>query len=383
MTDVNGDPQRGRHKVFLGMAAGVGKTYAMLDEGHEFLEDGEDVVVGVVETHGRVATAARTAGLEILPRRTVEYRGSALEEMDLPGIIARRPAVCLIDELAHTNAPGLEHGKRYEDVEDVLDAGIDVVSTMNVQHLESLNDLVTELTGVRVRETVPDAVLARADDVVVVDLTPEELLERLRAGRVYPKERIETALNGFFTIENLVSLREVALRQVAEAVGAQRVTRVELGTRGRSVSGEAAASAVAERLLALVRPRPEDQRVVRRAWRSAQRLGAPLDVLWVQPTRDLGDEEDSGLRALRRLCALLGAELHVIESDDVTRTVRQFARDRRTTYVLLGSPHTPRGVDRLRDPLPIRLVRALEGIDVRIVADRALRDAPEENETTW
>ena len=188
---------------------------------------------------------------------------------------------------------------------------------MNVQHLESLNDLVTELTGVRVRETVPDAVLARADDVVVVDLTPEELLERLRAGRVYPQERIEAALNGFFTVENLVSLREVALRQVAEAVGAQRVTRVELGSRGRSMSGETAASAVAERLLALVRPRPQDQRVVRRAWRSAQRLGAPLDVLWVQPTRDLGDEEDRGLRALRRLCALLGAELHVIESDDV------------------------------------------------------------------
>ena len=294
-----------------------------------------------------------------------------------------RPAVCLIDELAHTNAPGVEHGKRYEDVEDVLDAGIDVVSTMNVQHLESLNDLVTELTGVRVRETVPDAVLARADDVVVVDLTPEELLERLRAGRVYPQERIEAALNGFFTIENLVALREVALRQVAEAAGAQRITRVELGTRGRSVSGEAAASAVAERLLALVRPRPEDQRVVRRAWRSAQRLGAPLDVLWVQPTRDLGDEEDRGLRALRRLCALLGAELHVIESDDVTRTVQQFARDRRTTYVLLGSPHPPRGLDRLRDALPVRLARALDGIDVRIVADRALRDDPDERESSW
>jgi len=380
---VNDRPDRGRHKVFLGMAAGVGKTYAMLEEGHEYLEDGDDVVVGVLETHGREATAARAAGLEILPRRIVDYRGSVLEEMDLPGILVRRPAVCLIDELAHTNAPGVEHGKRYEDVVDALDAGIHVVSTMNVQHLESLNDLVTELTGVRVRETVPDAVLARADDVVVVDLTPEELLERLRAGRVYPQERIEAALNGFFTVENLVSLREVALRQVAEAVGAQRVTRVELGSRGRSMSGEKAASAVAERLLALVRPRPQDQRVVRRAWRSAQRLGAPLDVLWVQPTRDLGDEEDRGLRALRRLCALLGAELHVIESDDVTRTVKEFARERRTTYVLLGSPHVPRGLDRFRDALPVRLVRALDGIDVRIVANRALRDDPDEQEATW
>ena len=360
------------------MAAGVGKTYAMLEEGHEYREDGDDVVVGVVETHGRAATAARAAGLEILPRRTVAYRGAAIEEMDLPGILERRPAVCLIDELAHTNAPGVEHEKRHQDVEVVLDAGIDVISTMNVQHLESLNDLVTELTGVRVRETVPDAVLARADDVVVVDLTPEELLERLRAGRVYPQERIEAALNGFFTVENLVALRQVALRQVADAVGAQRITRIERGSGGRSLSGEAASSAVAERLLALVRPRPEDQRIVRRAWRSAERLGAPLDVLWVQPSRDLGDEEDRGLRALRRLCALLGAEFHLIESDDVIRVVREFARERGTTYVLVGHPHPARGLERFRDALPIRLVRALEGIDVRIVADRARRDAPDE-----
>ncbi len=365
------------------MAAGVGKTYGMLEEGHEYLEDGDDVVVGVLETHGREATAARSAGLEILPRRSVAYRGAALEEMDLPGILARHPAVCLIDELAHTNAPGVEHAKRYEDVEVVLAAGIDVISTMNVQHLESLNDLVTELTGVRVRETVPDAVLARADDVVVVDLTPEELLERLRAGRVYPQERIEAALNGFFTVENLMALRQVALRQVADAVGAHHVTRIERGTRGRSLSGEAATSAVAERLLALVRPRPEDQRIVRRAWRSAQRLGAPLDVLWVQPSRDLGDEDDRGLRALRRLCALLGAELHVVESDDVTRTVREFARSRGTTYVLLGYPHPARGIERFRDALPIRLVRALEGIDVRIVADRALRDEPQGGDRAW
>ena len=365
------------------MAAGVGKTYAMLEEGHEYRVDGDDVVVGVVETHGREATAARAAGLEILPRRTVAYRGAAIEEMDLPGILQRHPAVCLIDELAHTNAPGVEHEKRYQDVETVLEAGIDVISTMNVQHLESLNDLVTELTGVRVRETVPDSVLARADDVVVVDLTPEELLERLRAGRVYPQERIEAALNGFFTVENLISLRQVALRQVADAVGAQRVTRIERGSGGRSLSGEAATSAVAERLLALVRPRPEDQRIVRRAWRSAERLGAPLDVLWVQPSRDLGDEEDRGLRALRRLCALLGAEFHLVESDDVIRVVREFARERGTTYVLVGHPHPARGLERFRDALPIRLVRALEGIDVRIVADRALRDAPEEAGRAW
>jgi two-component system sensor histidine kinase KdpD len=371
-------PERGRHKVFLGMAAGVGKTYAMLEEGHEWLADGDDVLVGLLETHGRAATAERARGLELLPRRAVEHRGTVLEEMDLPGILHRRPVLCLIDELAHTNAPGVEHAKRYEDVEDVLGAGIHVVSTMNVQHLESLNDLVTELTGVRVRETVPDAVLARADDVVLVDLTPEELLERLRAGRVYPQERIDAALNGFFTVENLVALREVALRQVAEAVGAQRISRVEVGTRGGQASREAS-PAVAERLLALVRPRPADQRIVRRAWRSAQRLGAPLDVLWVRSHHDLDAQGEASLRALRRLCSLLGCELHVIEGDDVVQVVREFCAERGTTYLLTGRPHDSRLVERLREPLPVRLVRALDGVDVRIVADRVWR-GPQEDE---
>ena len=365
-----GERPRGRHKVFLGMAAGVGKTYAMLEEGQELRRAGRDVVIGLLETHGREGTQAVAAGLETIPRRAVPYRGATLEEMDLPGILERAPEICLIDELAHTNAPCVEHAKRYEDVEDVLDAGIDVLSTMNVQHLEALNDLVTEISGVRVRETVPDGVLRRADDIVLIDITPEELLDRLRAGRVYPRERIDAALNGFFTIENLVALREVALRQVAESVGAQRITRVEVGSRGRSISSDAQ-SAVAERLLALVRPRPGDQRIVRRAWRSAQRLGAQLDVLWVQPSAELGEVEESGLRALRRLCSLLGSELHVIPSDDIARTVREFARDHGTTYVLVGYPHRSRLVRFLREPLPIQLVRELEGIDVRIVADRS------------
>lgn len=363
------EPARGRHKVLLGMAAGVGKTYAMLEEGHALRESGADVVVGLLETHGRAATAERAAGLAILPRRRLDYRGTRLEEMDLPGILRRAPQTCLIDELAHTNAPGVEHPKRYDDVEDVLAAGIDVVSTMNVQHLESLNDLVTELTGVRVRETVPDAVLARADDVVLVDLTPEELLERLRAGRVYPRERVEAALNGFFTVENLVSLREVALRQVAEAVGAQRISRVEVGGRGHA--SREASPAVAEHLLALVRPRAADQRIIRRAWRSAQRLGAPLDVVWVRSHRDLDDEGERQLRAMRQLCSLLGSELHVLDGDDVVQAVRDFVAERGTTYLLVGRPHDGRALERLRDPLPMRLVRELDGIDVRVVAARS------------
>ncbi len=225
------DTGRGHYKIFLGMAAGVGKTYRMLQEGHAALADGRDVVIGILETHGRADTAALAEGLEAIPRRTVDYRGTQLQEMDLPAIFQRAPELCLIDELAHTNAPGVEHHKRYEDIDDVLDAGVDVFSTVNVQHLESLNDRVAELTGVRVRETFPDAVLASADEVVLMDLTPEALIQRLREGKVYGPERVQTALNSFFKVENLSALREVALRQVAEEVESRRRRRAGRGAR--------------------------------------------------------------------------------------------------------------------------------------------------------
>ena len=278
-------PERGRYKIFLGMAAGVGKTYRMLQEGQAEAEAGRDVVVGLVETHGRAETAAQSAGLEVVPRRRVEYRGTELEEMDLPALLARAPELALVDELAHSNAPGVEHAKRYEDIADLLAAGIDVFSTVNVQHLESLNDQVAELTGTRVRETVPDP-CSRADEIVLVDITPEALIARLQAGKVYPQERVEAALNNFFRIENLAALREVALRQVAEEVETKRRVsraRAPLGTREDRPSA-AAPQAVQERLLALVTPQPDSQRVVRRAARSAQRLDGELDLLYVRPT---------------------------------------------------------------------------------------------------
>ena len=268
------DDGRGRYKIFLGMAAGVGKTYRMLQEGRAAQTAGRDVVIGILEKHGRAETAVQAEGLELLPRREVEYRGARIAEMDLPAVFHRAPQLCLIDELAHTNAPGLEHAKRQQDIDDVLDAGIDVFSTVNVQHLESLNDQVAELTGVRVKETFPDQVLSAADEVVLVDLTPEALVQRLREGRVYPPERVPTALNSFFRVENLSALREVALRQVAEDVEAKRlVTPVEaLGTREEALFGEAP-QPVAERVLALVRPGDSAQRLVRRAWRSSPAAG--------------------------------------------------------------------------------------------------------------
>jgi two-component system sensor histidine kinase KdpD len=367
------ESRRGRHKVFIGMAAGVGKTYRMLLEGRAELDAGHDVVIGLLETHGRADTAHVAEGLAMVPRRRVRYRDTVVEEMDLPSILRRAPELCLIDELAHTNVPGTEHAKRFEDIEAVLDAGIDVLSTLNVQHLESLNDHITELSGVRVRETIPDAILGRADEVVLIDLTPEALLDRLRAGKVYPAERVEAALNNFFKIENLSALREVALRQVAEEVGAKRLTTELVGSREESLAADAP-QAVGERLLALIEPYPGAQRLVRRAWRSAQRLGAGLDLLWVHvPSKQLSDEEQRSLAALRQLASVLGARMIEEESDDLTNAIVEVAARRGTTYILIGGARPARGLARLRTPLPQRLMQRLPGVDVRIVADRSLR----------
>jgi two-component system, OmpR family, sensor histidine kinase KdpD len=366
---------RGHYKIFLGMAAGVGKTYRMLQEGRAERAAGRDVVIGYLEPHGRPETETQAEGLERLPRRTVEYRGTRVEEMDLPAIFHRAPELCLIDELAHTNAPGVEHAKRYEDIEDVLETGIDVFSTVNVQHLESLNDRVAELTGVRVRETFPDSVLASADEVVLVDLTPEALIARLRAGNVYPPERVPTALNNFFRVENLASLREVALRQTAEEVESKRSLPVAevLGTR-EDLLAEEAPQALAERVLALITPRPRSQRLVRRAWRSAQRLGAELDLLYVQPPgAPPRGEERVQLEALRRLASVLGASFIVEEGDDLVDTTARVAAERGTTYVLIGQPPPRTGLRRFTESLPDRLLRKLPGVDVRIVADRSRR----------
>jgi two-component system sensor histidine kinase KdpD len=374
------DVTRGHHKIFLGMAAGVGKTYRMLQEGRAKAESGRDVVIGYLEPHRRPETAAQADGLEVVPRRRVRYRDVPLDELDLPAILGRAPELCLVDELAHTNAPGVEHTKRYEDVRAVLDAGIDVYSTVNVQHLESLNDKVTELTGTRVRETLPDHILGEADEVVLIDLTPEALIERLRAGKVYPGERVESALNNFFKIENLAALREVALRQVAEGVEAKRLVLESGPIRDDDdhLLESAAPQAVGERLLALVKPTPKSQRVVRRAWRSAQRLQGELDILWVS-TREPTDDERAQLDALRRLATMLGAHLLVERGDDVAETVRRVAAERGTTYVLMGTPRPRSALRRLASPaLPFRLLQLLPGVDLRIVADRTRRNTEDQ-----
>jgi two-component system sensor histidine kinase KdpD len=372
---ANGRRDRGRLKIYLGMVAGVGKTYRMLQEGHAEWEAGRDVVIGLLETHGRADTQHVAEGLPVVARRRVRYRDTELEELDLPAILRRAPELCLIDELAHTNAPGLEHAKRYEDVRDALDAGINVVSTVNVQHLESLNDRIAELSGVRVRETIPDAVLADADEVVLIDLNPEALLARLRAGKIYPPERIDTALNNFFRIENLAALREIALREVASEVEAKRLTTELVGSRDDTLARDAP-QAVGERLMALVEPGPAAQRLTRRAFRSAQRLGAELDLLWIRsPSASVDEQRQPSLDALRELAAALGAHFLIEESDEVAAAIADVARRRGTTYILMGTPRPPRGLRRLRTPLALRLLELLPGVDVRIVAQRARRSA--------
>jgi two-component system sensor histidine kinase KdpD len=375
-------PDHGHYKIFLGMAAGVGKTYRMLQDGRAEREAGRDVVIGYLEPHKRSDTIEQARGLEVVPRRTVAYRDTVLEEMDLPAVLRRRPDLALIDELAHTNAPGLEHGKRYEDIADVLAAGIDVFSTVNVQHLESLNDQVAELTGVTVRETVPDSVLGTADEVVLIDVTPEDLIARLRAGKVYPDQNIEAALNNFFRIENLAALREVSLRQVAENVESKRLI-VEQGTwtpKGEERVEADVPKAVGERVLALIRPRRSSQRLVRRAWRSAQRLGTDLDLLWIKrPQERMTERKEKQLTALRQLASVLGATLLVEEMDDIAEATAEVAKRRGTTYIFVGESAPRRGLARLREPLPQRLMRKTPpGVDVRIVANRG---KPDEEET--
>jgi two-component system, OmpR family, sensor histidine kinase KdpD len=356
---------RGRYRILLGMAAGVGKTYRMLQEGRQAQAEGRDVVIGYLEPHDRPETAALAEGLEEVSRLPVLHGGVRLEEMDVDAVIRRAPELALIDELAHTNAPGMRNEKRYQDIDEVLDAGIDVISTVNVQHLESLNDAVFELTEVRVRETFPDRILDEADEVVLVDLSPEALRQRLEAGKVYAKDRAETALLNFFKLENLGALRELALREVAEDVEERRRAEI-VDPMGKQ--------AIAERVLVLLTPEPRSQRILRRSWRSAQRLAAELDALWVRkPGRGLDEDEQVALAALRRLAVVLGAHFLEEEGDDLVDTVRRVVAERGSTYVFVGTPDESRRREILHGSLVSALVRSLPGVDIRVVANRADR----------
>ncbi len=379
--------RRGRLRVYLASAAGAGKTYAMLNEGHRRESRGTDVVVGYVETHGRPQTQAQLGDLEVIPRKQVTYRGVTLEEMDTEAIIARHPQVALIDELAHTNVPGSKHAKRYQDVEEILDAGIDVVTTLNVQHLESLNDLVASITGVRVRETLPDRILDQADEVELVDISPYALRQRMKHGNIYPRDRIEAALNNFFREGNLTALREMALRRTAEKTEAQ----LEQYMTEHGIEKVWAAS---ERVLVGFDHRPHTRQVIRDAWRLAHGLHADLIAVSVQPEGSLafmskligwlkyGSEakkhREAALRHLEEHAVLaedLGAEVIRTSSHDIAKTLVQIARERQVTQIVLGQPARSRWEEILRGSIINRVLRLSSDIDIHLVPHSSEEEA--------
>ena len=351
--------------VYVGMAAGVGKTYAMLEEGAARQAGGEDVVIGWLEPHGRAETTAMAAGLDVVPPRIVEHRGVELREMDTDAVLARAPGLALVDELAHTNAPGMERTKRYEDVQAILAAGINVMSTVNVQHLESLNDRVYEMTGVRVRETIPDQVLLDADEVILVDLTPEALQARLRAGKIYPAERVESALLNFFTTPNLGALREVALLEVAGAVDDRNQRSAPPGHGG-------VPPIIEERVMVVARPTLGAQRLVRTAWRAARRSGAELDV--VVPEGRLDEEAARQRDLIRELAVMLGAHFIPVPEDELGATVVRLAGEHAVTRLAMAAPRGRGVMSRLRPDLLTTLLAELEGVDFLLIADRPLRE---------
>lgn len=358
--------RRGKLKVFFGATAGVGKTYAMLEAARELARRGGDVVVGIAETHGRKETEALLEGLEILPRLSLEHRGVDLGEFDLDGARARRPAVILVDELAHTNAPGSRHAKRWQDVEELLAAGIDVWTTVNVQHVESLNDLVGQVTGVAVRETVPDSILERADQVELVDLPPEELLKRLQEGKVYVPEQAERAAQGFFRPGNLIALREMALRKTAERVEAQM-------QRYRELHGVAETWPIAERLLVAVSSGPNAARLVRGARRLAERLRAEWIVVYVETPHELriSQAERDRVWQTLRLAERLGAETVTLSGHRPAEEILQYARRRNVSKIVVGKPQHPRWKDVLFGSVRDELERASGDIDVYVIAGDA------------
>jgi two-component system sensor histidine kinase KdpD len=351
--------RRGKLKIYIGHAAGVGKTYQMLEDAQALRKQGVDVVVGLVETHGRAETADRIAGLEVVPRRTLSYKGKDFEEMDLPVILRRKPEVVIVDELAHTNVPGTDNAKRYEDVEDLLDAGISVMTAVNIQHFESLQDIVSRVTGVDVQERVPDRLLRQADALVNVDLPSEELRERLRAGKIYPAEQIGPALENFFSEENLASLRELAMRQIADRLEAER----------RGPHPTAATEPVATKAMVAMSSNPDTTRLLlRRASALAGKLNTNWFAVYVRTPRDspqrMSAREHRLLGENVTLAMELGAKVVWLSSENVAGELLRFAREHGITLAIFGKTRRPWWLG-LRHRSPIQVfANAGTGIDV-------------------
>lgn len=365
--DIAGAKAAGHFRVYLGAAPGAGKTTAMLEEGHRLREGGADVVIGFVECHGRPAAEARIAGLEIVPRRAVEYRGTHLAELDLDGVLSRQPAVALVDELAHTNVPGSgRHEKRWQDVLELLDAGIDIVTTLNVQHLESIADAVEQITKVRVRERVPDWVVRRADQIELVDASPVQLRRRLQGGDIYPSGQVPEALTHFFRTENLTVLRELARGFLADE--SEEELLEHLASKHAGVSPQPA-----ERIMVGVTPAPGTEAIVRRASRFAARIQADLDVVHITTGEGADRRRAECLAQLRQVVSDVGATWHELRAEDPVEALIEFARGEQVTQIVVGSSQRSRWRELISGGSTVRRISRLAagaGIDVHIIARR-------------
>ena len=375
----NPSNKHGRLKVYLGFAAGVGKTYQMLTDAHELLKRGVDVVIGYIEPHGRKDTIAQAQGLELIPRRKMEYRGSVFEEMDLQAILDRHPEVCVVDELPHTNVPGSTHTKRWECVLELLAAGIDVMTTMNIQHLESLNDQVKDMTGVRVRETIPDWVMKQADEVVMVDLTPRALLNRLERGVVYPPEKAQRAMQNFFKESTLVALREIALRQTAHEVEIRQATQPESTTEASAqpadnpASGGSDFGGLTDRILVYVTEHPSTAILIRRGRRVADYLQADCFAVFVHSESDFSGLPSAKREAVERhlnFARNLHIETRVLQGEDIGTTLLDFARLHSITQLFMVRPQYSPWEGFIGRNLIHRIVRDAHDMQVTIVAER-------------
>jgi two-component system sensor histidine kinase KdpD len=376
MPENNSERSRGRLKIFMGYAAGVGKTYQMLEEGQELKAQGADIVIGYFEPHGRRDTIAKTEGLETIARKKVEYRGSVFEEMDTDAVVARHPQVCLVDEFPHTNVPGSLREKRWQDVQVLLDEGIDVLTTMNIQHLESLNDQVFNISGVRVRETIPDWVVQQADEVVMTDVTPRALLHRLQRGVVYAKDKADRAMQNFFREQTLGALRELALRQTAHEV------EQRLDSDAAETAATEAVPAVTQRhnkILVLVTEDPETAMLIRRARRVSDFLGAECFAVAVQPSGDLSGLQEAHRAAIEKhlnFARNLHIETRIIEGEDVASALVDFAHRNDITQIFLAQPpHSKWASPLLSGNLVHKVVRLAKDMQVVIVSRR---DGPEQ-----
>lgn len=356
--------QRGRLKIYIGAAPGVGKTFHMLRDAHDLKDKVVDVVIGLVETHGRATTAVEVKDLEIIPKQTIHYKGRELQELDVTGIISRNPEVVIVDELAHTNVPGSKNKKRYEDIDELLDAGIHVWTAVNIQHLESVRDIVERITGIQVNERVPDAVLREADEVEVIDVSPETLRDRIQEGNVYSKDKIQQALNQFFRRGNLVALRELALREIADDID----LRLE---KERDELGIEQPTGAHEKILVCIQYGPNAEKLIRRGWRLADRLNAEISILHIHPQR-MNDQQQKIMENMRKLAEQFGANFILQEAKyrKVAEQIVEVCEQYKITQIVMGMSARTRWEEIWKGSIINVIMQRLQYVDVLIVSDR-------------